>query len=312
MYACVLCLTPSPTLYHHLTSKSSTSALKLTRCSKCQHEVDHYIEHEALLIGIDLVLLRFPAYRHLYFNHNRFSSFRIHGEDYNGNFIYNANTRKAFISVLVASFLDAYHKFEAIKIRSSTMHQDVNYSPSYIFLHLTVTSFFEHALFVCSIVSYSYFAYLARHRKNKSYPVDCDFLISKLFLAVLLPTSFRFISIFILIWENSDSVRILASFFVLLFQFTSIQTIMEQQYHSLQNKICSDNISRRNVLEQLAPGSSSFLCGMLIRSLVPFLLTDLILYKCKCCWDITQCSGYEILIPSLAGNVGEWRSLCIT
>ena len=46
----------------------SESNLRLTRCPECGQVTDKYIEYELLLVLIDIVLHRMPAFRHLLFN----------------------------------------------------------------------------------------------------------------------------------------------------------------------------------------------------------------------------------------------------
>lgn len=46
----------------------SENNLRLTRCPKCGHVTDKYIEYELLLVLIDIILHRIPAFRHLLFN----------------------------------------------------------------------------------------------------------------------------------------------------------------------------------------------------------------------------------------------------
>lgn len=46
----------------------SEKSIRLTRCHKCNKVADKYIEYELVLVLIDVLLLRLPAYRHLMFN----------------------------------------------------------------------------------------------------------------------------------------------------------------------------------------------------------------------------------------------------
>ena len=332
MYTCVICLTQSSSLFHYCHSKSDSkstkSAVKLTRCTNCQQNVDHYIEHEPLLIAMDLVLLRFPAYRHLFFNRPEFASFCIHDESTpdSVNHEHNecnqkrtGNTKKAFSYVFVSAFLDAYHKFESLQQRhlatsndvttffldnnekSNTFDRNGKSTPALIFIHVLVWSFLEHVLFILGISLYIFY----NHFGTDTLLFDKR-VISRLFLAVAIPTSFRFISIFILIWENSDTVRIIGSCFVLLFQFMSIQTIMERFYFLAGAEIQNS----RNFMERWIPGSCPFVFGWMLRSFIPCLIADVLsIYSDRL---ISQCSGYEIQIPSLMHDKDTWRALCIT
>ena len=53
--------------------KYSEGNLRLTRCIRCGDFVDRYVEYDNVLIVLDLVLHKNPAYRHLLFNDEKFS-----------------------------------------------------------------------------------------------------------------------------------------------------------------------------------------------------------------------------------------------
>ena len=42
--------------------------IRLTRCSECTKVADKYVEHELILVFIDIILHRRPAFRHLIYN----------------------------------------------------------------------------------------------------------------------------------------------------------------------------------------------------------------------------------------------------
>lgn len=65
-YVCINCGCPVPELYRRI----SSTVLKITDCEKCKTPADKYIEFEALIILIDLVLLSKSAYRHILYNSN--------------------------------------------------------------------------------------------------------------------------------------------------------------------------------------------------------------------------------------------------
>lgn len=65
-YICIFCETPCASLYRQYTS--SSSSIKLTACQKCGNDVDPYIEREWLLVALDCILMRLPAYRHVLFH----------------------------------------------------------------------------------------------------------------------------------------------------------------------------------------------------------------------------------------------------
>ena len=78
-YACISCLYPTNTLYRQYSTKYN---IKLHTCQQCFKDVDTYIEHELLLVIMDIVLFRKFAYRHLLFNR---SLMMVNGYNGNGN-----------------------------------------------------------------------------------------------------------------------------------------------------------------------------------------------------------------------------------
>jgi Arv1-like family len=95
-YRCVYCLSPATALWYRsgeggsssgvatTTSSSSTSNIKLKPCAACHQNVDPYIEREWLLVVLDLILLRLPAYRHVmakYFGYYYYNSSSATGDE---------------------------------------------------------------------------------------------------------------------------------------------------------------------------------------------------------------------------------------
>lgn len=65
-YICINCGNKVESLYR----KYSPTVLKLTNCEKCHRVADKYVEYDAIIIIIDLILLQQRAYRHILFNSN--------------------------------------------------------------------------------------------------------------------------------------------------------------------------------------------------------------------------------------------------
>eukprot|EP00899_Mesostigma_viride_P015989 jgi/Mesvir1/24391/Mv11059-RA.1 len=76
---CVACGASVPFLYKNYAKKtpagastsSSGSSIRLMRCEICGELADKYVEYQLLLVGIDLLLFKPQAYRHLLFNRLR-------------------------------------------------------------------------------------------------------------------------------------------------------------------------------------------------------------------------------------------------
>ncbi|XP_044598632.1 protein ARV1 [Cotesia glomerata] len=66
MYTCINCGIEVEELYR----RYSPSVLKVLKCGNCCNLADKYIEYDPVIVLVDLVLLEKPAYRHLLYNSN--------------------------------------------------------------------------------------------------------------------------------------------------------------------------------------------------------------------------------------------------
>jgi hypothetical protein len=69
MICCVECGEEASSLY----IAYSPTNIRLLRCSSCQSVLDKYLEYDIVIVFIDLVLLKSPAYRHILFNTPKFT-----------------------------------------------------------------------------------------------------------------------------------------------------------------------------------------------------------------------------------------------
>jgi hypothetical protein len=54
--------------------------------------------------------------------------------------------------------------------------------------------------------------------------------VRRVFLAIITPTSFQVVTVFVLVWENTATVRILGSLLVLAYQATSMSVVMHHHH----------------------------------------------------------------------------------
>lgn len=199
-YACVHCGTPCASLYRRLSV--SLSSIKAMSCSNCEKIVDPYIEREWLLVAIDCVLLRPEAYRHLLFNVDEFKEVPL---------------GRALQFLFFWALLDAFLKWEAVRNESSSRIQGL----------------VQDKAFVCSLAASSYLGmiiqwstlYFCMKKKRKNSQIPS--LSTKILLAVLLPSSFSVITTFVLIWENTKTVRLLGSLMVTAWQGIALSVLTE-------------------------------------------------------------------------------------
>ncbi|KAF2002280.1 Arv1-like protein, partial [Amniculicola lignicola CBS 123094] len=77
MPICIECRTPVKTLYTTYSKADDRSlgkGVRLTQCPRCKRFADKYVEHDFVVLFIDLVLIKPQVYRHLLFN-------RLGGDD---------------------------------------------------------------------------------------------------------------------------------------------------------------------------------------------------------------------------------------
>lgn len=184
-FICVFCATPSESIFRQFSSVASS--IKLTACTKCGKNVDPYVEREWLLVALDCILLRLPAYRHVLFHRLDASTL---------------SSRRMVQTLLASSILHSYVKWEACRTR----HQDVSFEK------LMLSSMVDLLVFwACGCL-------VARG----------DFRHA--FLGVTFPTAFQVVTVLVLVWENTSTVRLLGSLFVLVFQATAMFVVVEQYW----------------------------------------------------------------------------------
>jgi len=71
MPICIHCRFPLSTLYttySRADDRSLGKGVRLTQCPRCKRFADKYVEHDFVVLFIDLVLIKPQVYRHLLFN----------------------------------------------------------------------------------------------------------------------------------------------------------------------------------------------------------------------------------------------------
>ncbi|PUU78203.1 Arv1-like family-domain-containing protein [Tuber borchii] len=71
LYICIECSSPVQSLYTAYSSADDHSlgrGVRLTQCPRCKRFADKYVEHDFVVLFIDLVLIKPQVYRHLLFN----------------------------------------------------------------------------------------------------------------------------------------------------------------------------------------------------------------------------------------------------
>jgi hypothetical protein len=172
-------------------------------CSNCgKTAVDPYIEREWLLVAIDCILLRDEAYRHVLFNVDELKE---------------VPTRRCLQFLFAWSLLDAYLKWETL--RNDKSSDEAVLQDTTFLLSLGVSSFFGMLAQWLAICTYRYMKAVST---NKTQP---NLIWTKLFWALLLPSTFSVVTISVIIWENTKTVRLLASLLIAYWQGIAVSVI---------------------------------------------------------------------------------------
>ena len=294
-YCCVECLTPTPSLYRRYATHAS---VKLTRCPKCGRDVDPYVEREAMLIAFDVILHRLPAYRHTLFNRDPFA-----------DFFPAVSIGRSFKFGLGLSILDAYIKFEALRFRLYSGVEAVTKigseggaddDPS-MFAHLLAWSFLEQVLLLIGTVL---FAWPLLHKfgvtssnLGKDLPTPTrGYIVSRLALAIMLPSTFKAVTIFVHIWENSPTTRTLGSLFVASMQWMGVHCCIERVMtwiaDTRQECLVGERKGRLPGIMSFIPGYP-IIGGFMLRSIIPIIFGFLLDVPVM----MRQCSGIRVVVP---------------
>lgn len=188
-YTCVHCGNPSKSLYYQL--GASLSSIKVLTCGACGEVVDPYIEQEWLHIAIDCILMRTEAYRHVLYNPDVFQGI---------------STRQRIQLLFAWAALDSYLKWD-MEESSSPLLQSKGF-----LLSLFITSIMGRILEWLAVSMYA-------TRLNQG-PVS-----DRLFMALMLPSSFTIVTIVVLMWENTMTVRLLGSLMTAYWQGLAVSVV---------------------------------------------------------------------------------------
>lgn len=215
-HVCVHCGSPCTALYRQL--GTSISSIKAVSCQVCGNRaVDPYIEREWLLIAIDVLLIRTEAYRHVLWNTNEFRT--------------TVTWQRAVQMTFASSLLNAYLKWETVRGRqddpsSQQQHFLTDDSSSTIYVALLIISSMLDVI-VEWVVIYSYLTILSTLEKRNRTQQQNNNVGTKVFWAILLPTTFQVVVVFVLIWENSKTTRALGTILIAGWQGLAIALVSQ-------------------------------------------------------------------------------------
>jgi hypothetical protein len=192
-YRCVHCGAETPSLYKFY----SPTSIKLTSCSKCLVDVDPYVEREWILIVLDCLLLRTPAYRHVLWNSGltQKSSWRL--------------LQMLIALVIMEVYLQCYCNIEVIDTCNDT--STVTRNASTLLMYYSVGFLIQGAVIYSGI-------------QQSSAVKTISF--SEISLALLLPSCWlSFLAVLVTVWETSVTVRLCSKVLEMMLQVTAVSSI---------------------------------------------------------------------------------------
>jgi Arv1-like family len=185
-YRCIECGTVATSLF----KAYPRNAFKLTICVSCGMTVDPYVERDYALVVLDCALVRIRAFRHVLWN----TKWEI--------------TNMIQCLIIVCLLQSALYS-QTSWIKAQIVSRDIEFSTLMIY----------HISILCSQIVIAYWSFndikSSRHKPS----------ILQVGMAILLPFIFSAVILFLLVWENSLTVKLLGRFMEIMYQLTAIQVI---------------------------------------------------------------------------------------
>jgi hypothetical protein len=132
------------------------------------------------------------------------------------------------------------------------------------------------------------------------------FFYSRLYLAVTIPSFFYLFTIFALIWENSTTVCMLGTLFVLSLQRIAVATVVDERLKRVVGKDTKTKNIRENSVSLRVKQSIPLVLGVIAKSVVSHIAIKMLSHIVSSVdYDAIQCSG----IPLQSSSFG---SFCIS
>mmetsp|Transcript_44756 Transcript_44756/g.93904 ORF Transcript_44756/g.93904 Transcript_44756/m.93904 type:complete len:321 (+) Transcript_44756:110-1072(+) len=281
-HICTNCTWPTPTLYKVY---STPGSIQLTTCKKCGRDVDPYIEREWLLVVMDCALHRPEAFRHVLYNREPFCDFRVCDDktaQHNGNGKDSLDAGRSmsdddksmggFIPYsIMASLLRTYlwyvSKGAARDNDDLAMEILIRLAQSIVGEAVLVLS----TIFFCSLfIQQSKFSGSDHATDSKlNNTKEASSFYSRLYLALTIPVFFHIATIFALIWENSSTVSMLGTLFVLSLQYTGVSVVTEERMGREERSSLTEgaNASKR-LIWRFLPRTLPFIIGLALRTML--------------------------------------------
>ncbi|XP_014489235.1 PREDICTED: protein ARV1 isoform X2 [Dinoponera quadriceps] len=151
MYVCINCGAECKELFR----RYCPSVLKVLKCEECGLSADKYIEYDPVLVFVDLILIEKPAYRHLLYNSDFKSYWKL------SIILWLAESSRAWSSCEMS---------KAELAASETVHNDA-LQDRCNFYNLLLHTALAFAAFVFAVITVTEFRWLIARKKPYKYNV---------------------------------------------------------------------------------------------------------------------------------------------
>lgn len=198
---CIECMEHVDCLYFEFTGKGN---IKLTRCQGCGNVADKYIEYELVLILIDVLLHRKPAFRHLFYNRDTSSMYQLRS-----------------INLLIFTVIFANVTLKAIVLNSSRIHKLSGFTELF---YLIILCILEHSIFILIMFG------LLHIKPTPKLHITSKINMNKLiYLSIAFPEILKLAICILQIFETEPIVLFLSGGLITSIQYISLQSASNLQ-----------------------------------------------------------------------------------
>jgi hypothetical protein len=262
-FICTNCTRPTQSFYKVY---STPGSIQLTTCQSCHHDVDPYVEREWLLVIMDFILHRPEAFRHVLYNRDPFCHF---GSDE------MASSSSTLVKFATATYLIRTCLWCAVvgemkedQSQIGTYKYDVFQMVLQLFVGdvvLITSTMLAGMLIVCKCYKNRGLETPPSTESKKSKMFD-PFFISKIYIALTIPNLFHAVTLAVFIWENSTTICMLGTLFVLSLQREGVAIVMEsrQNYSGAQDHTEKTRQRQNHSVSSYIPQSLPFFIGLVL------------------------------------------------
>jgi len=200
-YVCIECMEQVDCLFVEFNKGNGN--IKLTRCQRCGHVADKYIEYELILVLIDVVLHRKPAFRHLFYNRDAPISIN--------------QLRSVQFLIFTAIFADVALKTIILNTSRLFSHKLSGFME---FLSLILLCTLEHSTFIMIMFAMLYIKPIPR--LNQSSKVNMNRIV---YISIAFPEILKYGTCMLQIFETEPIVLFLCGGLITSIQYISLQSV---------------------------------------------------------------------------------------